>query len=93
MPELYRLAESMHKSNLIEGVFVMASAASFEHARIQGFLLTTHFTNFVNTKPSYPSREIPAYRLNEYNVYQPDVSFLSREHLHLAGEVHLEQTT
>jgi Uma2 family endonuclease len=33
--------------------------------------------------------ENAAYRLSEENVYQPDVSFLSNERLHLAGEVYV----
>ena len=41
--------QSAHKSDLIEGVFIVASPASFQHGRIQGFLLTA-FTNFVNTR-------------------------------------------
>jgi Uma2 family endonuclease len=82
--------QSAHKSDLIEGVFVMASPASFEHAHIQGFLLTT-LTNFVNARGlGVVQGENCAYRLNEDNVYQPDVSFLSRERLYLAGEVYVE---
>jgi Uma2 family endonuclease len=82
--------QSAHKSDLIEGVFVMASPASFQHGRIQGFLLTA-FTNFVSTRNlGVVLGENMAYRLNEYNVYQPDISFLSRERLHLAGEVRVD---
>lgn len=79
--------ESAHKSDLIEGVFVMASPASFRHAQLQAFLLTTldFFVSYYDL--GIVLGEMSAYRLNEDNVYQPDVSFLSRERLHLAGEV------
>jgi Uma2 family endonuclease len=82
--------QSAHKSDLIEGVFVMASPASFEHSRIQGFLLTT-VTNFVSTRSlGLVLGENSAYRLNEDNVYQPDVSFLHKDRTYLAGEVYVE---
>lgn len=79
--------ESAHKSDLIEGVLVMASPASLKHAQLQGFLFTTldFFASYHNL--GLVLGEMTAYRLNEDNVYQPDVSFLSRERLHLAGEV------
>ncbi len=65
----------------------MASPASFEHAKVQSFLLTT-FSNFVHARQlGVVLGENAAYRLNEDNVYQPDVSFLSNDRLHLAGEV------
>ncbi len=41
--------QSEHKSDLIEGVFVMASPVSLEHASLQQFLITT-LSNFVNTR-------------------------------------------
>ena len=82
--------ESVRKSDLIEGVFVMASPASSEHSELQAFLITT-MRNFVKARVLGTVRgENAAYRLNENNVYQPDVSFLSRERLHLAGEVHVD---
>jgi Uma2 family endonuclease len=79
--------QSEHKSDLIEGVFVMASPATFEHAGIQSFLLTT-ISNFVGAdERGIVLGENAAYRLNTDNVYQPDISFLSRDRMHLAGEV------
>ena len=82
--------QSAHKSDLIEGVFVMASPASFEHGDLQGFLLAT-MRVFVNKRRlGIVQGENIAYRLNQDNVYQPDVSFLSRERLHLAGEVYVD---
>lgn len=81
---------SAHKSDLIEGVFVMASPASFRHSELQAFLLTV-MRNFVNARNlGVILGENSACRLNEDNVYQPDVSFLSRERLHLAGEVYIQ---
>ena len=82
--------QSAHKSDLIEGVFVMASPASFDHASIQQFLITT-LSLFVSArKVGVVLGENAAYRLNEDNVYQPDVSFLSNARLHLAGEVYVD---
>ena len=82
--------QSAHKSDLIEGVFVMASPASFQHSELQAFLLTV-VSNFVNARKSgVVLGENSAYQLSEDNVYQPDVSFLSRERLHLAGEVYVD---
>ena len=81
--------QSEHKSDLIEGVFVMASPVSLEHAGLQQFLITT-LSNFVNMrKLGIVLGENAAYRLDEGNVYQPDISFLSNERLHLAGEVYV----
>ncbi len=82
--------QSAHKSDLIEGVFVMASPASFDHASVQQFLITT-LSNFVSArKVGVVLGENAAYRLNEDNVYQPDVSFLSNNRLQLAGEVYVQ---
>jgi Uma2 family endonuclease len=82
--------QSAHKSDLIEGVFVMASPASFDHASVQQFLITT-LSNYVSTRKSgVVLGENAAYRLNEDNVYQPDVSFLSNARLYLAGEVYVQ---
>lgn len=82
--------QSAHKSDLIEGVFVMASPASLEHAAVQQFMITT-LSNFVNQhRLGIVLGENAAYRLNDDNVYQPDVSFLSNARLHLAGEVYVD---
>ena len=81
--------QSAHKSDLIEGVFVMASPASIEHATVQAFLLST-LSLFVHTKKlGMVLGENTAYRLNEDNVYQPDVSFLSQARANLVGEVYV----
>ena len=82
--------QSAHKSDLIEGVFVMASPLSLRHADLQIFMLTT-LSNFVSThKLGKVLGENAAYRLNDDNVFQPDVSFLSNARLHLAGEVYVQ---
>jgi Uma2 family endonuclease len=82
--------QSAHKSDLIEGVFVMASPASFDHASVQQFLITT-LSNYVSARKSgVVLGENAAYRLNDDNVYQPDVSFLSNARLYLAGEVYVQ---
>lgn len=65
----------------------MASPASSEHADLQAFLLTT-LRIFVHSRGLGIVRgEFTAYRLNEDNVYQPDVSFLSRARMGLIEDV------
>jgi Uma2 family endonuclease len=79
---------SEQKSDLIEGVFVMASPASFQHEDIQSFLIASAriFVDSRNLgKIMGPNT---AYRLSETNVFQPDVSFIARERLHLAKKVY-----
>jgi Uma2 family endonuclease len=80
--------QSECKSDLIEGVFVMASPASRRHESLVSFIDTT-LRNFV---AHYNLGEVTssnaAYVLNEDNVYQPDISFVSRERLHLATTVY-----
>ena len=81
--------QSEQKSDLIEGVFVMASPASFEHEDLMMFF-GTMLRLFVNKhRLGVVLGSNAAYRLNEENVYQPDVSFLSSQRRHLAGEVYV----
>lgn len=81
--------QSAHKSDLIEGVFVMASPATVEHEDVQMFIATT-LRNYVSSlRLGSVLGSNAAYRLNNDNVYQPDVSFLSNARLHLAGEVYI----
>ena len=68
----------------------MASPVSFDHASIQQFMITT-LSNFASAnKVGIVLGENAAYRLNDENVYQPDVSFLSNAHMNLAGEVYVK---
>jgi Uma2 family endonuclease len=78
---------SERKSDLIEGVFVMASPASFRHEDVQSCFFM-NFGFFV-TQKSLGKVMGPntAYRLSEENVFQPDVSFIQTERLHLARTV------
>ena len=81
--------QSAHKSDLIEGVFVMASPASVAHEDVQYFIGTT-MRNFVTAKQlGLVAGPNMAFRLSDDNVYQPDVSFLHQDRLHLAGEVYV----
>lgn len=81
--------QSAHKSDLIEGVFVMASPFSPAHLELEAFLLTT-LTNFVS---SYRLGKVlgakVAYKLNDENVFQPDVSFMRKDRLQLVREVYI----
>ena len=81
--------QSAHKSDLIEGVFVMASPASVAHEDVQYFIGTT-MRNFVTAKQlGLVAGPNMAFRLSDDNVYQPDVSFLQQDRLNLAGEVYV----
>lgn len=79
---------SERKSDLIEGVFVMASPASFVHEDVQS-LIQAAMRNFVdahNLGKVMGSNTV--YQLSEENVFQPDVSFIHTERLHLARTVY-----
>ena len=82
--------QSEHKSDLIEGVFVMASPASRVHEVLLTFLASV-LGNFVSSaRVGEVTGPNAAYRLNEENVYQPDLSFVAANRLHLAGEVYFD---
>ncbi|MFN3980111.1 MAG: Uma2 family endonuclease [Caldilinea sp.] len=79
--------QSGQKSDLIEGVFVIASPASRTHELILTFLAGV-FGSFVNHRQlGELTGPNAAYRLNEENVYQPDLAFVSFHRLHLAGDI------
>lgn len=82
--------QSEHKSDLIEGVFVMASPATVEHEDLMMFVGTLMRTFANSRRLGLVLGSNAAYRLNDANVYQPDVSFLSSDRLHLAGEVYVD---
>ena len=84
--------QSEHKSDLIEGVFVMASPATVEHEDLMMFVGTLMRTFANSRRLGLVLGSNAAYRLNDANVYQPDVSFLSSDRLHLAGEVYVDGT-
>lgn len=79
---------SERKSDLIEGVFVMASPASFVHEDVQSLILTT-MRIFVDAhglgKVMGPNT---AYQLSEENVFQPDISFIQSVRVKLAKTVY-----
>ncbi len=82
--------QSAHKSDLIEGVFVMASPASIEHENLVMFAGTVLRAFVGANRLGLVLGSNAAYRLDESNVYQPDISFLSADRLHLAGEVYVD---
>jgi len=82
--------QSEHKSDLIDGVFVMASPATVEHEDLMMFVGTLMRTFANSRRLGLVLGSNAAYRLNDANVYQPDVSFLSSDRLHLAGEVYVD---
>jgi Uma2 family endonuclease len=82
--------QSEQKSDLIEGVFVMASPASIEHENLVMFVGTVLRAFVGANQLGLVLGSNAAYRLDETNVYQPDVSFLSIARLHLAGEVYVD---
>ena len=79
---------SERKSDLIEGVFVMASPASFQHESIQSFIIMTLGLFVESNHLGIVMGPNTAYRLSETNVFQPDVSFIAKERLHLAKKVY-----
>ncbi len=75
---------SEHKSDLIEGVFVMASPASLEHEALTSFMIAT-LSNFVGHKRlGRVFSSNAAYRLSADNVYQPDISVVRVERIEQA---------
>ncbi len=78
---------SERKSDLIEGVFLMASPASFVHEDVQSLILTTMRIYVDAKRLGKVMGPNTAYRLSEENVFQPDVSFIQAERLHLARTV------
>jgi len=79
---------SAHKSDLIEGVFVMASPASFVHEDIQAYLtgLLVTFTEGQSLGKILGSNA--AFRLSEENAFQPDISFIRADRVYLAEDVY-----
>ena len=77
---------SERKSDLIEGVFVMASPASFQHEELIAFLLATLSAFVGYRKLGRVLSSNAAYRLSGDNVYQPDVSFVAAERAALRQE-------
>ncbi len=64
---------SERKSDLIEGVFLMASPASFVHEDVQSLILTTMRIYVDSKRLGKVMGSNTAYRLSEENVFQPDV--------------------
>ena len=79
---------SERKSDLIEGVFVMASPASLEHEALTAFLLATMNAFVGQKKLGRVLSSNAAYRLSDDNVYQPDVSFVRTERSGLAQDIY-----
>lgn len=78
---------SAHKSDLIEGVMILATPASYEHEVLQSFIMLS-MGLFVETQGlGRVFGSNLAYQLSNVNVFQPDVSFISRARLQFAGEV------
>jgi len=79
---------SAHKSDLIEGVFVMASPASFVHEDIQAYLSGLLLNFVANRRLGKVLGSNAAFRLSPENVFQPDISFIRAGRLHLAEDVY-----
>lgn len=79
---------SAHKSDLIEGVFVMASPASFRHETVQNFV-DTLLTIFVDAKGlGQVLGSNAAFRLSDENAFQPDIAFIRADRVDLAEDVY-----
>ena len=79
--------QSERKSDLIEGVFVMASPASRVHEVLLTFLAGIFGAYIGHRQLGELTGPNAAYRLNEQNVYQPDLAFVFADRLGQAGEV------
>lgn len=79
---------SAHKSDLIEGVFVMASPASFVHEATQAYLSGLLLSFVENRRLGKILGSNAAFRLSPENVFQPDISFIRADRLHLAEDVY-----
>jgi Uma2 family endonuclease len=77
---------SEQKSDLIEGVFVMASPASYLHEDLQMFVAGSLNTFVTARKIGRVLGSNAAFELSEDNVYQPDISFILADRLHLARD-------
>lgn len=82
--------QSEQKSDLIEGVFVMASPASRVHEVLLTFLAGVFGAYISHRQLGELTGSNAAYRLNEANVYQPDLAFVFTDRLVLAGEVYFD---
>ena len=78
---------SERKSDLIEGVFVMASPATFDHEVLTAFLVATLSAFVGHKRLGRVLSSNAAYRLSDDNVYQPDASFVRAERIELAQGV------
>ena len=79
---------SAHKSDLIEGVFVMASPASFIHEDSQAYLSGLLLSFVENRRLVKILGSNAAFRLSPENVFQPDISIIRSDRLHLAEDVY-----
>lgn len=78
---------SAQKSDLIEGVMILATPASYEHEVLQSFIMLS-MGLFVETRGlGRVFGSNLAYRLSDVNVFQPDVSFIRGARLSLAQVV------
>lgn len=79
---------SAHKSDLIEGVFIMASPASFRQETIQNFV-DTLLTIFVDARLlGQVLGSNAAFRLSDENAFQPDIAFIRADRVYLAEDVY-----
>ncbi len=79
---------SAHKSDLIEGVFMMASPASYRHEVAQSFI-SALLTLFVDLQAlGQVLGANAAFRLSEENAFQPDISFIRADRVDLAEDVY-----
>jgi Uma2 family endonuclease len=73
------VVDEKRKAHLLDGIIVMESPASFRHEELQSFL-TVLIGMFVTEKglgTVYGGHA--AYKLDQHNVVEPDLSFVSRE--------------
>lgn len=84
--DFMRLAPADDKAELIQGMFIVMPPPLYTHERLQGFLLTVLrlLADFWQAGQVLGSRT--AVRLDEHQVYEPDVLFISRDRQHIITE-------
>ncbi|MFQ6058229.1 MAG: Uma2 family endonuclease [Anaerolineae bacterium] len=88
--DFFRLCGEDDKAELIDGVMVIATPASYAHERLFGFLypLLGIYTQHFNLGEVLGSRT-PVW-LEEGQVYEPDILFIARERVGIIGEQYVQ---
>ena len=83
------MVDEHQKAHLLEGLVIMESPATARHEELQSFLsiLLGTFVAERQLGKVYGSRM--AFKLSGYNGVEPDLSFVSKDRLHLVKKAHV----